>query len=181
MSPLKEFSIPIKGLKQEHYHFDFQLDSTFFKAFEDAPVQEADINVLMDLDKRTGLMELKFDILGTVKTACDRCLAAIDLPIDSIEKLIVKFSEQAQEDTDEVIYLHPETSDLNVAQYIYEYICLSIPFTKIYDCENDEVPPCDFDMLDMIDGESNLSPQSENEADENPQNLRNLLKNININ
>lgn len=180
MPNLKEFSIPIKGLKQEHYEFDFQLNSSFFSNFEESPVNESDISVYLELDKRTGIMELFFDIYGTVKTDCDRCLAPINLPIECQEHLVVKYSETEQEDTDEVIYIHPESSELNVARFIYEYICLAVPFTKVYDCENDEEPPCDFEMLKRIDGESNLTPNAEKE-DEPDSTLGDLLKNININ
>jgi uncharacterized protein len=180
MPNLKEFSIPIKGLKQEHYEFDFQLDSSFFAQFEDSPIAESDISVYLDLDKRTGIMELFFDIVGTIKTDCDRCLAPIHLPIECQERLVVKYSEEEQEDTDEVIYIHPESSELNVARFIYEYICLAVPFTRVYDCENDEVPPCDMEMLKRIDGESQLSPNIEtSDAPENT--LGDLLKDININ
>lgn len=180
MPNLKEFSIPIKGLKQEHYEFGFQINSSFFANFEDSPINESDISVYLDLDKRTGIMELFFDIVGTIKTDCDRCLTAINLPIECQEHLVVKYSEEEQEDTDEVIYIHPESSVLNVAKYIYEYICLAVPFTKVYDCENDEVPPCDNEMLNRISGESYLAPNAETE--EKPENtLGDLLKNININ
>lgn len=180
MGTLKEFSIPIKGLKQEHYEFDFQIDKSFFKCFEDAPISDAEIEVYLDLDKRTGMMELFFDIVGTIKTDCDRCLAAINLPIETEQHLIIKYSEEAQEDTDEVIYIHPETSDLNVAQYIYEYICLAIPFTKTYDCENDEVPPCDFEMLNRI-AQQEQNSKEDQQAIDDAHPLGDLLKDININ
>ncbi len=179
MSTIKEFSIPIKGLKQEHYQFDFQIDDTFFTAFEDSPVSDADINVAVKLEKRVGMMEWFFDIEGTIKTECDRCLAAIDLPVFTEERLIVKYSEETQEDTDEIVFIHPDASHFDLSQYIYEYICLMTPITKVYDCENDEVPPCDMEMLSRIDGISDLPPQGEEEAEDKT--LGSLLKNININ
>jgi uncharacterized metal-binding protein YceD (DUF177 family) len=179
MTELKEFSIPIKGLKQEHYQFDFQIDSSFFACFDASPISESDISVFVELDKRIGLMEFFFDIEGTIKTECDRCLATIDLPIYSEERLIVKYTEEPQEDTDEVVFIHTEASEFNIAPYIYEYICVMLPITKVYDCENDEVPPCDVEMLNRISGESNLPPQTEGDSEEKT--LSNLLKNININ
>ncbi len=179
MNPLKEFSIPIKGLKQEHYEFDFQLDKSFFACFEDSPVSDGDISVYLDLDKRVGMIELFFDIEGTIKTECDRCLVEIDLPFAREEHLVVKYSDEPQEDTDEIIFIPSEAPELNVAQYIYEYISLALPGRRVYDCENDEIPPCDTEMLNRISGESNLAPQSED--DENTQSLGSLLKNISIN
>ena len=178
MDKLKEYSLPIKGFKQEHYEFDFRIGDSFFDCFEDPIVKEGDVSVTVDLEKRTGMMELYFDFEGTVKTECDRCLAGIDLPIAGTEHLIVKYSEETQEDTDEIIFIHPDAHELNLANFIYEYICLAIPITKTYDCENDEFPPCNQEVLKMIKGESNLPVQSESEDTENP--FGNLFKDINL-
>lgn len=178
MAKLSEFSIPIIGLKQEYYEFDYQLDKSFFDAFEDSPFKDGDISVYVDLEKKTTMMELFFDIEGTIKTSCDRCLATIDLPFSSQERLVIKYSEEAQEDTDEVVFIHPDTANFNIAQYIFEYIYLAVPTTKMYDCENDEVPPCDIDVINRIAA----ADESQDTATEEAENsLFSLLKNININ
>lgn len=179
MDALKEFLLPIKGFKQEHYEFDFQLDKSFFSCFEDAIVSDGAINVSLDLDNRPGFIELNFSFEGTVKSDCDRCLASINLPIEGDAKLIVKYSEEAQEDTDEIVFIHPETSHFNVAPFIYEYVCLAVPLTRIYDCENDEEPPCDFELLNKINGISDLAPNRE-EDDEDDRSLGSQLKDINL-
>lgn len=176
MVTLKEFLLPIKGFKQEHYEFDFQLDKSFFSCFEDAVVSDGSIAVFLDLDNHPGFFELNFDFEGTVKTECDRCLANIDLPIEGSSKLIVKYSEEEQEDNDEIVFIHPDTSSFNVAPYIYEYVCLAMPFTKTYDCENDDVPPCDFELLKKISGSSDFAPDHKSEDNT----LGSQLKDINL-
>lgn len=176
MNALKEFMLPIKGLRQEHYEFDFQLDKSFFSCFESSVVADGDISVYLELDNRPGFFELKFDFEGTVKTECDRCLAGINLPVEGNAKLIVKYSEEEQEDNDEIVFIHPDTASFNVAPYIYEYISLAIPFTRTYDCENDENPPCDFELLDKISGSSDFAPNQQDEDNT----LGNQLKDINL-
>jgi uncharacterized protein len=177
-SNLKQFSIPIKGLKQSFYQFDFQLDKSFFSAFEESVITDGDIDVKMELHRKTSHLELNFDFEGTIKSECDRCLVGIDLPVEGQNRIIVKFAEDQQEDEDEIIYIHPEAHELKVAHYIYEYVTLAVPMRKVYDCENDENPPCDETMLSYLS--SNVSEDeidffgndtdADNDSDDNDNN-----------
>jgi uncharacterized protein len=178
-NPLSEFSIPLLGLKKESYTFDFQLDKSFFAAFEDSFIQDGNIQLSLQLERKTGHLELNFDFEGTVKTDCDRCSTSIDLPIEGTEQIIAKYSEETQEDEDEIIFIHPETSDLNVAQYIYEYVNLAVPIRKTYDCENDDNPPCDFGTLAYLEQQED-NPQDDNDDDDNSDTW-DALKNLSVN
>ena len=150
MNAFRQFSIPIKGLSIGLTEFNFQIDNQFFESFEDSPIKEGKFEVKVILDKRADMMIFTFDFNGSFKTDCDRCLANIDLPIVNEEDLIVKYSDEAEEDA-EVVYIVREAPDFNVAKYIYEYICLSMPVTNVYDCEEEEENVCDLKMLDYLD------------------------------
>lgn len=152
MNTLLPFSIPVKGLRPGVHQFEFQIDHRFFAAFEASPVSDGQVTVRLLFDKRPGLYVLEFDLEGTVKTECDRCLAMIDLPIADQQRLLVKFSEEEAEEAD-VIYISPEATELNVAQFIYEFIILAMPMVKVYDCENDENARCNQEMLRFLEGE----------------------------
>jgi len=154
MKSLLPFSIPVKGLHSGTHQFDFQIDSSFFEAFEASPINDGQVSVSLSFDKRPGLYVLEFNLEGTVKTECDRCLALIDLPIGGEQRLLVKFSEEAQAEEADVVYINPDDSQLNVAQFIYEYIILAMPMLKVYDCENDETPKCNLEMLRHLEGET---------------------------
>ena len=176
MIALKEFMLPIKGLRQEHYKFGFQLDKSFFSCFESSVIADGDIAVSLVLDNHPGFFELKFDFEGTVNTECDRCLANINLPVEGAAKLIVKYSEEEQEDNDEIVFIHPDTPVFDVSPYILEYVSLAIPITRTYDCEDDENPPCDFELLKKISGSSDFAPNQEEEENA----LGSQLKDINL-
>lgn len=154
MKSLLPFSIPVKGLRPGVHEFDFQIDRRFFEAFESSPINDGQVSVRLLFEKRPGLYVLSFHLEGTVKTECDRCLALIDLPIGAEQRLLVKFSEENEAEEADVVYINPEDSHLNVAQFIYEYIILAVPMIKAYDCENDENPKCDWEMLKYLDGEN---------------------------
>jgi uncharacterized protein len=163
MDKLKEFSLPIKGLKNGIHEYDFQIEADFFENFENSPIQNGYFDVHVTLDKRDAFFELVFDFDGTIQTECDRCTASIDLPFGDTQYLTVKFSIEESEDDAEIVFITHDTSIFNVAKYIYEFICLSVPYHKTYDCENDEKPPCDFDVLNRISDE----PLAEEKEEEN--------------
>ena len=124
MKTLNHFSIPIQGLKEGVHHFNFDIDQEFFKEFENSPIQESNFEMQLTLDKRADMLVLDFDFKGSFRTDCDRCLADINLPVKSSQQLIVKYSEDEREEV-ELIYISSERSELNVARFIYEVICLS--------------------------------------------------------
>ena len=155
MSDPKAFILPLRGLGQGSYAFDFIVDDEFYANFEDAPIERCDVKVHLDLDKQSRGMTLNFRLAGTVGTDCDRCLAPIDLPVEDSSQLIVKFDAEADErrdDEGDIIYLHPETNDFDLAPYVYELVVLALPMIRTYDCREGSPPyPCDEDMLDRID------------------------------
>lgn len=159
MDGLVEYTIPVKGLGNGIHPFHFRIGEEFFRQFEDSPVQQGHIELDLTFDKRTDMFVFTFQFEGTVKTECDRCLAPIDLPISGQERLIVKFSLEEEEEEADVTYVHPEISKFNAARFIYEFIVLSIPMIKIYDCEEEEPPVCNQEMLDLLESKEEPEPE----------------------
>ncbi len=163
MEVLDHFSIPFIGLNIGLHHLKFKIDNTFFTEFEDSIVKIGEVEVLLDFDKKSTLSTLDFHIEGTVMVDCDRCMEPIPLPIRGSHRLHAKYSDDKQESTDEVVYISSNQSVWNVAQYIYEYIHLSIPMIKTYDCESDPNANCNEKVLarlsdDTYDDEDSTNP-----------------------
>ena len=175
MNPFKEFSLPIKGLKNGYHTFNFQIDHTFFTHFESSPIQNGIFDVTVEMDKRDSFFELTFDFDGTMQTECDRCTASIELPFGDTQMLIVKMSEDVQDEDADVVFISPDAHEFNVAQYIYEFICLAEPLHKVYDCENDDPRPCDFDILDKIKPPTASEDTTEDSLKNPFQDLKNLF------
>lgn len=163
MSGLVPFTLPLKGLRTGIHAFQFTIGASFFQEFEQSLVQEGALTVKLELDKQPNMFVLNFDLAGVVDTECDRCLAAIQLPVATQQQLLVKLSEEAPEDAEdpEVLYLHPETSELNVASYIYEYTILAIPMIKVYNCAAAEPRPCNQELLDLLAQQENAAQGAE--------------------
>ncbi len=165
------YNIPLAGLKEGLHQFDYQIDEHFFNEFEEPLVSAGKLNVTLELDKQSTMGTLEFIINGFVITECDRCLEQFNQELSAQERLILKYSEQPREE-EEVIYLLPGTDNINVAQYIYEFICLAMPMKKVHPDTEDQ-QGCDPKVLEYLD---NASEQEENE---NPiwEELKKLKKN----
>ena len=175
MSALKPYTLPIQGLKNGIHRYQYAVDSTFFSHFEGSPIENGQFELTVELDKRDSFFELTFDFKGYAETECDRCTANIKLPFDGSHKLVVKRTvEEIEEDTD-IVFLSPDASEFNIAQYVYEFICLSMPFNKTYDCDSDKPKPCDTKILELL---GFLDTPSVSEAENDKKNPFDGLKDI---
>ncbi len=176
MKALNHFSIPVQGLKNGMHQFDFQVGKAFFAQFENSQIADGNFDIKLYFDKRPDMYVMTFSFEGHIKTACDRCLVDIKLPVKGDDQLMVKFADQPSEDA-EIKKKKKGLNELNVAKYVYEFITLAVPILKVYDCENDENPVCDQEMLDHLD----KSQDQEEEKTSNPiwDSLKDFDKNIN--
>jgi len=153
MESLKPFLIPIAGLKVGIHQFDYQIDETFFQHFENSPIRAGKVQLNLELDKRSDMIILGFRLNGKTPTACDRCMADIDLPFEGDYTLIVKYENESDDTESDLVYINREETILDVSKFAYEYICLSIPLIKVYDCDEEKVLPCNTAILDRLDNQ----------------------------
>lgn len=132
MSKSKEFLIPFMGLKLGKHHFEYQISNTFFENFDYDEFQSSDIKVSLVLDKKSNMLELEFKHKGTVNVPCDLTGEDFDLPIKGKMKLIVRFGDEFNNDNEELLILPHGEHELDVAQYIYEMIALSVPLKRVH-------------------------------------------------
>jgi uncharacterized metal-binding protein YceD (DUF177 family) len=151
MDPFLAYSIPIQGLKIGIHQYNYQLDGAFFRHFEDSPIEEGLVEAELQLDKRSDMLVLDFTFSGYSHAECDRCTAAIKLPLSGNRQLVVKYGEAEGEEEDEVVFISRDASALKIASYLYEFAILALPITNTYDCENDAAPPCNRDVLKYLD------------------------------
>lgn len=161
MKNLKEYLIPFAGLKIGKHQFDYQLDNTFFEHFNFSEFNSANIKVEVVLEKKSTMLELNFKHKGTVNVPCDLSNEAFDLPIKGKLKLIVKFGETFNDDNEELLILPHGEFQVDVSQYIYENIVLSVPVKKVHPGVKDGT--LDTEALKTLE---KLAPKQEEEKEE---------------
>ncbi len=169
MDALAHFTIPVSGLNNGPHEYDFNIDESFFQCFPESPIKDGNVSVHFIFDKHPDMYTMTFQLEGTVKTACDRCLEEFDLPIEADEMLLVKFDEKEWEDAD-IIYILKDTPRLNVARYIYEFINLAVPIAKTHDDADEE---CDPEMLKFLQQGSQDEPNVSSSVWESLKGLQN--------
>jgi len=132
MKKTKEYLIPFVGLKLGKHHFEYQIDNTFFDLFEYDEFQNSDIKVSVVLEKKSNMLEICFKQEGKVNVPCDVTGEDFDLPIKSKMKLIVRFGEEFNNDNEELLILPFGEFEVDIAQYIYEMIVLSVPLRRVH-------------------------------------------------
>jgi len=132
MNRTKEFLIPFVGLKLGKHHFEYQINNVFFENFDYDEFQNSDIKVAVVLDKKSNMLELEFKHKGTVNVPCDLTGEDFDLPIKGKMKLIVRFGEAFNNDNEELLILPFGEFEIDIIQYIYEMIALSVPLKRVH-------------------------------------------------
>ena len=132
MKDLKEFNIPFVGLKLGDHVFDYEIDNSFFEFFGFDEFHKSDIQVKLTFAKKNNLFELNFAMTGSVNLDCDISLEPFDQPIDGNYSMVVKFGPEYNDDNDEILIIPHEEYQINVSQFIYELIVLSLPSKRVH-------------------------------------------------
>ena len=132
MGKFEKYRIDLKGMKENHAHYDFLLDNAFFAAIDSPELQKGKVTVQVDVKKTAQAFELSFNSLGTVVVLCDRCLDEMDQEISSTDKIFVKFGAEYADEGDNLIIVPEDEGDINVAWIMYEYIALAIPMKHVH-------------------------------------------------
>ena len=130
MEKKKIYEIPLLSMEIGDHTYSFELDDKFFEENESDQITKGDLKVIVTVDKKYSFYEMTLKIDGTVELSCDRCLADFNQHIKNEEKIIVKVTEHPKEDEAELIYIHPDTSNLYLNDILYDMIHLQIPIVN---------------------------------------------------
>lgn len=132
MKALKDYNIQFVGLKLGKHHFDYNVTKAFFDCFEYDEFNEVNVTAHLALDKKTTLMELNFQIEGWVNVNCDLTNEPHNQAVSGVFDLVVKFGQEYNDENDAILIIPHAEYEINVAQYIYELIILSVPLKRIH-------------------------------------------------
>lgn len=129
---LRDFKIAFAGLKDGKHEFTYEVDNTFFEEFGFEEFNNSAINVMVDMDKRTTIMDLEFNATGIVNVNCDVTNEPFDLPVQVQMDLVVKFGQEFNDENEALLILPHGEYEFSVSQYIYEMIVLAIPVKRVH-------------------------------------------------
>ena len=132
MEELKEFTIPFIGLKTGEHQFNFEITNSFFEHFEYDEFDHSKVKLDVLLNKKPTLLEFSFNFDGVVGVLCDISSEPFDQKINGEYHLVVKFGEEYNDENEDLLILPHGSHEVNIQQYIYESIVLSLPTRRIH-------------------------------------------------
>lgn len=142
MSSRRNYDIAFVGLKPGVHEFQYEVDDRFFEDYQEQDFRNCIAHIKLTLDKNNGFMMLKFEVGGKIDVTCDRCGNGLPLDLWDEFNIVVKMVDNPEEMNDQeedpdVYYISKGESHLQIADWIYEFINLSIPMQRM--CGPDEI------------------------------------------
>jgi uncharacterized metal-binding protein YceD (DUF177 family) len=181
---LSKYNIDIYGLEDKQYDYDMESGDAFFEEMEQDLIEHGHFKTHVVLNKSATMIQLRFHTTGSVTLTCDRSLEPFEEPVDTDDRIILKFGDHNEELTEEIEMISRNTNRINVARYIFDFIALSLPVKKLhpslrteedeFDLEDDE----EEGMLVYTSGETEEGDETEEEEQIDPrwEALKNLKK-----
>jgi uncharacterized protein len=145
------YIVPFRGLKPGIHPFDFEIGDAFFEVFPESQIRKGAVHVHLDFEKEERMLILHFTLSGSVRVPCDRCNEPLDMRIKGEERLILKFGEGYQEQSDEVLIIPEMSFQVDTAPFIYEYVHLLVPLRKVHGESGAEGTTCDPAILKKLE------------------------------
>jgi len=127
-----DFNIEFIGLKLGEHFFDFDVSEKFFNDFDYFDFTHTNIKIDVSLVKKTTILELNIVAKGYIKVNCDLTNEPFNQEISTNMDLVVKFGSEFNDEDDEILIIPHGEYKINLAQYIFELIILSLPAKKIH-------------------------------------------------
>jgi len=152
------------GLKIGKHHFEYKVEQTFFEYFEYEDFNDVKINVSLELEKKTTLLELHFKFSGWVNVNCDLTNEPYNQTIENEFDLVVNFGDEFNDENIDILIIPHGTYEISIQQYIYELIILAVPIKRLHPGVEDGT--LDSEILKKLE---ELSPKvKENKEDIDP-------------
>ncbi len=155
MKPLKAFDIQFVGLKLGKHVYEYEIDNKFFEHFEYDEFNDVNVKIVLNLEKKSTFLELKFLAEGTINVNCDLTNEPFDQAVNTSFDLVVQFGNEYNNEHEAILIIPHAEYEINVAHHIYELIVLSFPQKRIHPGVEDGT--LDSEILERLE---KLSPQS---------------------
>ena len=95
-----------------------------------------------------SMIEGLFHIQGVAHLICDRSLEAFDYPMEIARTIRFKYGEEEKELSDEIVMITREQTNLDIGQYLYELIGVSLPMKRLHPkFQNDELEESEIQLV----------------------------------
>jgi len=135
---VEDYTVHIVGLSVKVHRFDFTLNEVFFEKYGSELLRQGSLDAVVMLDKRETMLEADFAVKGSARLVCDRSLEEFDYPLDLRHRIVFKYGHEEAELDDDIMVITRDHESLDLGQYLYELICVSLPMKRLHPRFSDE-------------------------------------------
>lgn len=150
MDYLAQFKIPFVGLAFGEHKFEYNIDDQFFSKYDHAVISKSKLHIELLFNKQETMLLLDFHITGEIEVVCDRCANNFNLPVEHKTRLIVKLGDEEKELSENMVMINRNNFEINIAQYIYEFVSLLMPQRIVHPDNSNGKSACDKKTLQAI-------------------------------
>ena len=144
---IKKYSVEIPKLEFGENREAFEIDSSFFDAFEHAPIADGDVNVEANFYRHKRHLEARLLFQGEITLRCDRCLEPYPYPIDFKTLVIYSYDEDLDFGTDEVVVIDEDNPILDLSRDLFDFVSLQVPLRRV---PAPEIHTCPDHVLELL-------------------------------
>ncbi|MCF0176385.1 MAG: DUF177 domain-containing protein [Bacteroidales bacterium] len=126
--------IPLDGFASGEQKFSWRVGKEFFGSFDNTEILDASIDADVSARKAADRILVDCSLRGEVTVECDRCLEDLQIPVDEEVRLKLVFAEESADEDDgrEAVEVRSTDTAFDMAQTIYDYVCLSLPIQRFH-------------------------------------------------
>jgi uncharacterized metal-binding protein YceD (DUF177 family) len=151
MKNSRVFEIAWQGLKLGEHELIYDLDDKFLIwKHPETEYKQLNVQIKVSFDKQVNFFMFHFNIDGSLIVPCDRCGENFELSLWDEFDLLVKLNDAEDEDQIEeeadVVFISRSETVLDISDWLYEFLMLSIPLQKIHPQDAKGNETCNLDV-----------------------------------
>lgn len=171
----REFEIAYVGLKNGTHTYTYDIGKEFFDLMsaDSSDFENVSVQVAVIFDMHPNFFSLKFNINGSVDVPCDRCGEVFTLPLWDEFDLIIKLkepsglpAEEEREDDGDIVFISKNETIIDLSEYIYEFVLLSIPMQRVHPTDEEGNATCSKEGLALLEKMTQSGTTAEEDAEQ---------------
>lgn len=156
----REFEIAWQGLKTGLHDYKYEVNDRVLAelGYEHPDFENLESVVDLKFEKENSFFLLQFEVTGKVDVSCDRCGDFFPLQLWDEYKLVVKLTdsvekalEMSEHEEGDVVFIPRSETVINIFEWVYEFIMLSLPIQKIHPDLADGSSGCNKEALKLLE------------------------------
>ncbi len=133
MESNNKYTINHHALSVGTHSFEWSFgDEMFENCTEESGIFGGEGKIHIDLKKGANLMEAQVEIEGVVRCECDRCMGECEQGVEYDGTVIIKSAYDKGEYDGDIIWIDPSDDALDMEQWLFESIVLSLPMQRMH-------------------------------------------------